>query len=205
MINLETFATENLGKKVAYDAADDGECTAIPNLWLVANGLPPIICNAIDFMGVKNSAYEVIPNTPTNVPSEGDLVVFEVGEYGHVDIFVSGDVNSFKGLDQNWPLESPVAYVEHNYTDPKVLGFVHPKAFTPAAPAFPVDVTVDVGELNVRTEANETSQSVMLLKEGSIVTVTEQVDGGQYQILSAPSNQWYKTYAGHFIAVDGTK
>ncbi|MDR2663191.1 MAG: CHAP domain-containing protein, partial [Treponema sp.] len=57
---------------------------------------------------VKNFAK--IPNTPEFVPSPGDLVIWDKSSrnrYGHIAVFVRGDVRSFDSFDQNLPAGSP--------------------------------------------------------------------------------------------------
>jgi regulator of replication initiation timing len=45
--------------------------------------------------------------------------------YGHIGIFVEGDVNSFKSFDQNYPIGSPAHIQGHTYAN--VLGWLRPK------------------------------------------------------------------------------
>ena len=51
--------------------------------------------------------FDKIPNTPTGVPQEGDIVLWTSGTWGHVAIFVEGDVSTFRSFDQNYPTDSP--------------------------------------------------------------------------------------------------
>ncbi|EDN68055.1 secreted protein [Beggiatoa sp. PS] len=71
-----------------------------------------------------------IPNTPSGVPQKGDIIFWTSADgFGHVAIFISGDVNSFTSLDQNWVNSnltqgSAAAVVTHNYNN--VVGWLHP-------------------------------------------------------------------------------
>ncbi len=72
--------------------------------------------------------YSYIVNTPTGVPSQGDIIVWGVmpgNAYGHIAIYDNGNVNDFVSLDQNWPVGSLTHLQSHNYN--YVLGWLHPK------------------------------------------------------------------------------
>lgn len=73
--------------------------------------------------------FDKIENTTTGVPQEGDIVFWNNAPYGHVAIFVEGDVNSFRSYDQNYPTGSPCHIQSHiNYTN--VGGWVRFKGTT---------------------------------------------------------------------------
>lgn len=61
--------------------------------------------------------FDQYPNTPTGVPQKGDIVFFgqQVGQFGHVCIFISGDVNGFTSFDANWPTGSLPHAQSHLY------------------------------------------------------------------------------------------
>ena len=62
--------------------------------------------------------FELIPNTATFVPQQGDLCVFgkEVGVSGHISIATGkGDTKTFESLDQNWGGVSKSVYIIHKY------------------------------------------------------------------------------------------
>ena len=76
--------------------------------------------------------FEKIDNTPTGVPLKGDIVFYNWGTDGHVDIFVQGDANSFRSFSQNFPTGSKSAVVNHpNYNG--VLGWLRYKKPEPMA------------------------------------------------------------------------
>ena len=68
-----------------------------------------------------------IENTPTNVPSTGDIIIWGkgVGQYGHIAICADANVNAFISVDQNWPVGSITHFQTHNYKH--VLGWLTPK------------------------------------------------------------------------------
>lgn len=69
--------------------------------------------------------FDIIPNTPDWIPQTGDLVVFDIGEVGHISIATGeGDLKSFKSFDQNWGggINKYPRVVTHDYDKDKVLG-----------------------------------------------------------------------------------
>ncbi len=79
--------------------------------------------------------FDQIANTPTNVPLKGDIMLYGNAPDGHVDIFVQGDVNSYRAFSQNLPTGSKSVLVNHpNYAN--VLGWLRLK---PAAVPVPTD------------------------------------------------------------------
>ena len=104
------------------------QCVDLANAYIkYVLGLPIIEwTNAVDFPVKAGDKYEWIPNTPTGVPQEGDLVIWG-GTYGHIAIFIEGDAKRFTSFDENYPTGSPCHVQEHTYLSPKVLGWLHPK------------------------------------------------------------------------------
>jgi len=68
----------------------------------------PSAPGAKDVWSKTVTGYEKIPNTPTGVPQQGDIVIWgsDAGPYGHIAVFDHGDVNGFVSFDQNWPVNS---------------------------------------------------------------------------------------------------
>ena len=71
--------------------------------------------------------YTRIPNTPTNIPQEGDVIIWgtAIGPYGHIAVFYAGDVINFTSFDQNFPINSKCHFQVHSYKG--VLGWLRPK------------------------------------------------------------------------------
>lgn len=131
---LDQFITKYNGKKVEYHSYSSGalyQCVDLANQYITeVLGLPAIIgTNAQDFPTKRGQNYDWILNTPTGVPSPGDLMIFKSPDgVGHISIFVEGDANSFKSFDQNYPTGSPSKIVTHNYKN--VIGWMHPRKET---------------------------------------------------------------------------
>lgn len=108
------------------------QCVDLANAYIkYVLGLPIIEwANAVDFPTKAGDKYEYILNTPTGVPSEGDLVIWG-GTYGHIAIFIEGNATRFTSFDENYPTGSPCHVQEHTYLSPKVLGWLHPKESGP--------------------------------------------------------------------------
>lgn len=80
------------------------------------------------YQGASDARFDKIDNTPTGVPQKGDIMFWNtsVGSAGHVAVFISGDTNSFKSFDQNWPTGSKCHVQDHDYKG--VAGWLHCKS-----------------------------------------------------------------------------
>lgn len=138
-MTLQEFIDKYLGKQVEYHSFGGqgtyNQCTDLCNAYIdwVLGKTAIIGTNAKDFgKNYKDNEFEWIPNTPTGIPTEGDIVVWNGrvgGGAGHVAIYLSGDVNSFVSLDQNWSKKEIVTIETHNYNS--VSGWLHPKGLNP--------------------------------------------------------------------------
>ena len=148
MLTLAEFIAAYNGHRVTAPGGDGGQCVDLTELWRLSLGMTRIFRNASGFIGFPIAGMEWIPNTPTNMPLPGDVVVWAANPsmpYGHIDIAVDEiTVMTFRGLDQNWPLNSPVHLQQHGYWDiagwqrPMIL---HPPSPTPVPPVGPVSGT----------------------------------------------------------------
>ena len=113
------------------------QCTDLGNAYLRDVLNLPIIewTNAIDYPSKAGNKYDWILNTPEGIPQKGDLVIFNIGQYGHISIFLLGDTNQIITFDQNFPLGSKCALRTHDYS--KVVGWLHPIK-TPSSPLQPI-------------------------------------------------------------------
>lgn len=104
------------------------QCVDLANAYLIeVCGLPGIFnTNAIDFPSKAGANLDYIVNTPAGVPQKGDLMIYKIGEYGHIDIFLEGNATSFKSFSQNYPIGSVCKIVKHDYKN--VVGWLRPKA-----------------------------------------------------------------------------
>lgn len=128
-MNYQTFKAQNLGKLVDDGAGYyKGECVSLVKRWILFNGWPMKMGNAIDWQHNGDNFYQWIPNTPSGVPIQGDMVVFNYKPYGHIGICETAGVNTINLLNQNFPKGNdtdPVQITSFNYTH--VLGWLRPK------------------------------------------------------------------------------
>lgn len=128
-MTLNQFIEKYNGRYVEIAGSIDArnQCVDVVNAYIREVLGFPIIewTNAVDFPSKANGLYDWIANTPTNVPQEGDIVVWG-GAIGHIAVFIEGNASSFRSFDQNYPLGSPCHVQGHGYSN--VLGWMRAKA-----------------------------------------------------------------------------
>lgn len=136
MINFDEFIKRYAGKKIDYDGAYGAQCVDLYRQYVKeCIGLPqsPPVPGAADIWNtIDTSKWLRITNTPTGIPQKGDVMIWNKnagGGYGHVAVYVSGDVMKFISFDQNWPVGSGCHYQNHDYTN--VQGWLRPKTASP--------------------------------------------------------------------------
>jgi FtsZ-binding cell division protein ZapB len=144
------------------------QCVDLANSYIKYVLHLPIIefTNAKDFPSKAGSDYEYILNSPTGVPVEGDLVIWG-GTYGHIAIFIEGDVSRFTSFDENYPTGSPCHVQEHSYSN--VLGWLHPKNA-------PQSEEVIINELRADRDKNWNLYQGALSKQIELETSVEQAN-----------------------------
>lgn len=136
MISFNAFITKYLGKKIDFDNAYAGQCVDLFRQYVqevLGYPQPKGVSGAKDFWtnyetdpNLKNY-YQKIENTPTGVPKIGDVMIWDKdagGGFGHISVFIEGDVNGFTSFDQNWPTLSVCTKTKHNYDN--VYGWLRP-------------------------------------------------------------------------------
>lgn len=181
-MNLHEFIEKYVGKKVDWDGAYGGQCVDLFRQYVhdvLELSQPKGVVGAADFWSnyesdpILNQNFEKIPNTPDFIPEAGDVVLWtrRAGDgYGHVAIYIEGDINQFTSLDQNWPTLSKVTRTIHNYNN--VYGVLRPKKHTESngEPIVITDQTripqIENKEVQaIRSELNDLRQSVKSLRE----------------------------------------
>ena len=137
-MTLGEFTKKYNGKKVDFDNAFGGQCVDLFRFYAkevlgVQQALP--VVGAKDFyanykkdLNLRNS-YKQILNTPEAILQEADIIIWDkwsTNPYGHIAICLSGTINLFESLDQNWDGKGITQKVKHNYLNPKVLGWLRP-------------------------------------------------------------------------------
>lgn len=129
------FMAKYNGKYIDFDGVYGPQCVDLCRQYLIEvlqvsnDSIKPVV-GAKDMYEkydtlVDKTVFDRIPNTPTGVPEEGDIIIWGNSTYGHVAIFIEGDVNRFKSYDQNYPTGSPCHAQEHTYSN--VLGWLRCK------------------------------------------------------------------------------
>jgi hypothetical protein len=136
------FLAQNNGKPVeVVDPTNLDQCFDLAVAWCMAMGLPSSIFNGCLYakqiwtpsttLAVQKFNY--IDNTPTNVPQQGDIIVWSGyyqswwgGGAGHTGIATgNGDVNTFECFEQNDPTGTYSHLRWYNYNC--VLGWLRLK------------------------------------------------------------------------------
>ena len=140
MITIDQFITKWTGIGIDTDGAFGYQCMDLMHQYCVeVLGLSDLRILAqpnaksvwTNFSNVfGHELFDKIANTPMGVPLKGDIMLYDWGTDGHVDVFVQGDVNSFRSFSQNFPTGSKSNVVNHpNYGG--VYGWLRLKAVNP--------------------------------------------------------------------------
>lgn len=138
MKTFEQFATDSLGKSLDFDGKYNSQCVDLFRFYVrdvLGYPQPLSVVGAKDFwfnyskdLNLKNY-YQQIKNAPEAIPQSGDVIIWDAwstNAFGHIAIFIEGDVSKFISLDQNFPTLYRVTKTSHNYDNPKVLGWLRP-------------------------------------------------------------------------------
>jgi hypothetical protein len=136
-MRFRNFIHANIGKCLDFDKAYQGQCVDLFRYYcqdVLDVPQPQPVDGAAAFFEkfyvdpALRYNFSLVKNTPKAVPNYGDVVIWgrERGKgYGHVAVFIHGDVNGFTSFDQNWPTLSKCTQTEHDYVN--VLGWLRPK------------------------------------------------------------------------------
>ena len=144
-MKLQEFIEAFNGRYIDFDGAYGAQCFDLFHYYnvqvlglsdgsiLAAPAAKDIYNNFENLKG--HDYFERIPNTPTGVPNEGDVVIWGNGTWGHVAVFVEGNANSFRSFDQNFPTGSP-CHIQNHTTYTGVSGWLRFKTSSiPVTPA----------------------------------------------------------------------
>ena len=131
-MTFQEFIDKYLGKKIDFDGYYGGQCVDLYRQYVkdvLDYPQSPGVGGAAEIWhSADPDLYDFIENSPSGIPEKGDIIIFDRdvgGGFGHVCIFIEGDVSSFTSLDQNWPTLDKVTKTKHNYNN--VIGWLHPK------------------------------------------------------------------------------
>jgi len=129
-MTIEEFVEKYNGKGIDFDGYYGDQCMDLYRQYLKevleVPQTPPVVGAKDIWYQPTPENFERVENTPNAVPSLGDIIIWGtvLGTFGHVAIFLEGDVNRFKSFDQNFPIGSKCHIQEHNYRG--VLGWLKP-------------------------------------------------------------------------------
>lgn len=138
-MTFQEFIEKWNGRAIDFDGVYGPQCVDLIRQYLLeclvypGSSIKPVV-GAKDMYEkydaiVDGNYFDRVPNTPTGVPKEGDIVLWGNSTFGHVAIFVEGDANSFRSFDQNFPSGSFCHIQNHTYAN--VLGWLRPKEMKP--------------------------------------------------------------------------
>jgi len=133
-MTLQQFIEKWTGKIADFDNAYGGQCVDLFRFYVKeVLGLPqtPPVVGAKDIWTSNTPDFTKVKNIQEGIPNKGDIIIWgsTYGQYGHVAIFISGDINSFTCFSQNDPIGSLCgmrAYKSYK----NVLGWLVPKSAT---------------------------------------------------------------------------
>jgi len=129
-MTIEEFVEKYNGKGIDFDGYYGDQCMDLYRQYLKevleVPQTPPVVGAKDIWYQPTPENFERVENTPNAVPSLGDIIIWGtvLGTFGHVAIFLEGNVNRFKSFDQNFPIGSKCHIQEHNYRG--VLGWLKP-------------------------------------------------------------------------------
>jgi hypothetical protein len=138
MVTLQQFMNAWQGKKVPSRGGITGQCVSLVQHWAEDQGIggTPVfpVPSAYLMAGKRPDAFTWVTNTPTGVPSPGDIVVFSNkvgGGHGHTGVVVSANTKTLDVFQQNDPMGSGASTKRYTYAN--VLGWLKFKQAAPVA------------------------------------------------------------------------
>ena len=130
-ITHDEFIKKYNGKfvEVAGSANAKNQCVDLVNAYLREVLDQPIVewTNARDFPSKLTENFDWFNNDPDAIPKQGDLIVWQHNEAGHIAICDTASLNEFHSFDQNYPTGTPCHIQRHTYLRPKVAGWLRLK------------------------------------------------------------------------------
>jgi hypothetical protein len=138
-MNIQQFFIQWNGKK-NNNGSYPGECVDIIKQYFqdVLN-IAPINGNAISYWN-NIQGFTKIKNTILGKPLPGDIVIWNMGKYGHIGICNWSTLFQINCFEQNFPSGTPCHFQTHNYKN--VLGWLRPIPVVsdPILPHIPIQI-----------------------------------------------------------------
>lgn len=130
-MTFDTFITKWKGKPVDFDGVYPNQCMDLMHQYaydVLGITDKTVLAASAAYLAYTNfrwpDLFTKTDNTPDNFPKRGDILFFGtgVGQWGHVCIVTTADVNDFESFDANWPTGSLPHIEQHTYKN--VLGWL---------------------------------------------------------------------------------
>lgn len=107
-MSLRDFVKKYSGGRWDYDHIYGPQCTDLVKLWCHENKWPIPNGNGHNALGYKDfkDGFRFIRNTITGVPQVGDIMVWDLSSFGHVDVFWAGNVVNASCFSQCYPVST---------------------------------------------------------------------------------------------------
>jgi hypothetical protein len=132
MNQQELFIKWN-GKVNDFDGVYGGQCVDIIKQYFKdVLGILPIKGNALDYWERDIPGFTRIKKSAFAYPKPGDIIVWDIGLYGHIGICNWSRTFDLSVFEQNYPVGSPCHFGWHTYRG--VVGWLRPTMLPPEAP-----------------------------------------------------------------------
>jgi len=165
-MTLKEFMKKWAGKPTDFDGIYPNQCMDLMHFYVyeVLGLKDKTILAAPSAKGVYQNFkwktyFEKIDNTPNGIPEEGDIIFWGGGQWGHVAIFLKGDVNEFISFDANYPIGTLPHEQYHNYFN--VLGWLRIKEKDSDDLAI---LQKEISVLEARLEASKHTEELLIKK-----------------------------------------
>lgn len=176
MTYSEFFALYDGKPGIGNTPENKSECVGLVAKWIEALGLPHVWGNAINLLdNADKSQFIIVSNSPTNSPSEGDVVVLGkpfgqytdslgvVRYYGHTGIATKNCNDAILELfEANDPVGSPPHIKQYNYES--CIGWLHARTL-PGTQTTETPLTVEQVSTQLKSQTEATSNCLTQLKE----------------------------------------
>jgi len=140
-MTFDDFIKKYNGKGINFDGAYGNQCVDLYRQYvkevLKVPQSPSVSAAKHIWTTYLTKYFNRYTNTITAVPKKGDIIIWgdKIGSYGHVGVYISGNVFSFTSFDQNWP-EAYGKGVSHkqSHSYKGVLGWLRLKPTAPPDP-----------------------------------------------------------------------
>lgn len=123
-MNIVEFYKKWNYKILDADGINGGQCVdVIKQYFKDVLSIPPIKGNAIDYFK-EIPGFKLFKKSLFTYPKPDDIIIFDIGQYGHIGLCVWTRTFDFCIFQQNDPIGTPCSFRIYNYK--KVIGWLRP-------------------------------------------------------------------------------